>query len=1222
VDASLVECVVLLRRDAKKLMQVLAATMALLCVCVPAFSQASQGTIQGGVFDKTGGAVAGASVSVIDVARGLTRSLTTDSAGEYVANDLNPGTYTVRAESKGFQTVEHSGVLVEVGQNIRVDLVVQPGEQTQTITVTAEIPTTNTTDATLGGAVSNDAINQLPLNGRDFDNLLQLRPGVILIVGGGTGQGFSTNGRGTFNDALRVEGIIGIPQAQGSDIMNGTFRTGDKDSILPIDAIQEFNTQESPKAEDGYRDGAIVYVGVKSGTNSIHGTAYAFGRDGAATDASNYFSGKVTPATLEQFGATAGGPIVKDKLFWFLGFEGLRLAVADLNNDTIPADVSMTSATSSGCLVLTGVNCGFSMVNACNDLNAKGLVSSPLSAQISGLNTATCTVTPSSSSVENLWPYTTNTSTTGNYVPPITNSGPLNNGLFKGDYAISQHHHLSGMYFVAKSAQVQAEFPGELTIPWETPFLNDVQQYGGSWTWTPNSTWVNQFRLGYVYLHDIAPQGDQSVVASNPWPTGYGMNTGVTNPLYGGMPQIQITSFTGYLGTGNESSIRGPEGDVDLVESVSYLHGSHSFRFGFEYLDAILDQDPYHSAQGDVVFPSLEGFLTGSATSGTILLGDPTVQARSHWYSAYAQDDWRLKPRLTLNLGLRYEYASSPVERNNYEGNFNPNVTGNTPAVEETGPGAPLSSIYTPQRLDFRPRVGLAWDIQGNGKTVLRAGVGAFGNFTNMLALLGTVPFGANFPSLGVNNSGTAINAHTPVTPVLTCTNANQCNNAATSIPGELNWNLAGPIFPSTAAQTIGGVVYSGITCTAAAPCPVPAVNPNFLDPYSVQWNVTLQRAITNNLVLNVAYVGNHGADQTQTINLNQPPIDTGWAGTPTTNCLNSASTNYNNCKASTPQEVAAWQYGSQFPYLNSIKFLTNGEISDYNALQATLQARNYHGLSFLAGFTYAHALDWTGDKFNPRLTHENSASDLRDRFTFSPSYDIPGIKSPGQMLQGWTLSGIVVLQSGLPWTPSDSSVDWLGEGANTIGAAWNYSGPPSAFTVTATPIPCYGKFSGCTPYPVVGGLAQLPAACVSAATAPYGGPATTNGQLALAALTNTGCYVRGLGVLTPPAYGTLGDARGGIFRGQNYYNTDFSVAKVWKFRERYSAQFRAEFFNFFNRADFAGSSQGGTAVVAASASGGVGGGFGYGTVTPDAGNAVLGTGGPRHIQFGLKLTF
>src|SRR5580765_7779185 len=219
--------------------RLLGMTAALFLISLPLFSQGNQGTIQGGVFDQSGGAVAGAMVSVADVARGVTRALTTDAAGQYVASSLTPGTYTVRAEAKGFRTVEHSGVLVEVGQNIRVDLVVQPGEQTQTITVTGEIPAVNTTDATLGGTVSNESINSLPLNGRNFERLLQLRPGVITSVGTGSGTQ-STNGMRTGEDLTMIEGLSQISPSTGASVLNASYRTGDASSLLPIDAIQEF----------------------------------------------------------------------------------------------------------------------------------------------------------------------------------------------------------------------------------------------------------------------------------------------------------------------------------------------------------------------------------------------------------------------------------------------------------------------------------------------------------------------------------------------------------------------------------------------------------------------------------------------------------------------------------------------------------------------------------------------------------------------------------------------------------------------------------------------------------------------------------------------------------------------------------------------------------------------------------------------------------------------
>src|SRR5260370_4069031 len=361
----------------KRIPHPLGAAAALVVISPPLFSQGNQGVIMGGVFDQAGGAIAGAAVTVIDVARGVTRALTTDNAGEYVAPSLLPGTYRVRAEAKGFRTVEHSDVLVEVGKTLRVDLTVQPGEQTQTVTVTGEIPEIDTTDSTLGGTVSNAAINALPLNGRNFERLLQLRPGVVTNPGAGAGSS-STNGRRTGSDLLLVEGLPQIGPSNGTTTLNAVYRTGDANSLVPIDAIQEFNTQQNYKAEYGWREGSGVNLGIKSGTNSMHSSAFAFGPASRPTHHHNHSTpGTATNATVEQFGAVAGGAIIKDKLFSFMGYEGLRTTLTDPAVDTIPADVATPSAPGTGRTKLITGNCAFSMVDACNGLRA---------AQINALN--------------------------------------------------------------------------------------------------------------------------------------------------------------------------------------------------------------------------------------------------------------------------------------------------------------------------------------------------------------------------------------------------------------------------------------------------------------------------------------------------------------------------------------------------------------------------------------------------------------------------------------------------------------------------------------------------------------------------------------------------------------------------------------------------------------------------------------------------------------------
>lgn len=1216
----------------KRAAQLVSIAIAWLLICVPAFSQTSQGTIQGAVFDQSGGAVAGATITISDVARGFSRVLTTDAAGQYVAPALNPGNYTVRAEAKGFRNVERGDVLLEVGQTIRVDLMVQPGEQTQTITVTGEIPAVDTSDATLGGTVTNQSISELPLNGRNFERLLDLRPGNVSTPGAGTGSS-NTNGRRIADNSLRMEGIIGIANTTGSTILNASYRGGDSSSLVPIDAIQEFNSMQDPKAEYGFRDGYVINLGIKSGTNNIHGTAYAFGRDASATDAANLFTARVTPADFEQFGASAGGPILKDKLFWFANFEGVRDVTGNTATTQTPIDIADGPADLANCAPTSSAPC-LSMVDACMATISAGKTINPLSAQLAGIVNYTnpglsnyCVPQGSvlaplgAGGVENLFPINNTNSIT--YVQSGPTNLPLNNGIFKADYDLGAHHHLSGLIYVSKSVS-QDLGSTELLPQYSTLGINNGQQYSGSWTWTPNSTLVNDFRLGYVFIRNQTLNGDVNMIPGNPWPSGYSMPTGVTNPLYGGLTTITFSSFSGVLGADARTSSGGPQGDVDLVDTVSYLRGRHTFKFGFEYINEIYNHINYTNATGTVLFSNLQNYMQGVVNNGSIPLGNPAIIGRSNWFAGFAQDDWRIKPRLTLNLGLRYEIYTPVKERFNYMGNFNPNVDPTTtPAIEQVGPGEPLTSLFKTGLGYLEPRLGGAWDIQGNGKTVVRAAAGMFVDGASLSTEYPTNPFGANFPSIGVNTSGTNINAHTYANFNLTGAQVNW-NTAANLAPGTF-------IFPTTSAVSINGTTYTGLSCTYAGepglpagytpvPCQAGATDPNFSQGKSAQWNVDIQRAITNRLTLDVAYVGVHGYNEEVLKDLNQPHIGAGWPlnGANVATCITPPTY---KCTPDTALEVGP--YSSIFPYLSQIDEATTGAYSNYNALQATLQARNFHGLTFLAGYTYSHTLDIAdasstlimntlpSDSNNIRSDYGNASYDLPNRFIFSPTYQIPGRKSPGQMLQGWSVNAILTLQSGEAYTIADlTKTDWLGtnEILNTsIGNGsyqfWNYVGPHNAFA-----------YNTVAPTKLIGNAALANATCLADAQAPYA-PGSTYASLAVAALYNAGCYMSDGGVLTPPAYGTLGDAGRGAFFGPNYRNLDFSVDKLWKFKERYSAEFRVEFFNFTNHGDFGIAGTGlGTDPSKST--------FGFSSGTPDSANSVLGSGGPRHIQFGLKLGF
>jgi len=1227
----------------KKAAVLLSVVIALLVVSLSLFSQAAVGTILGGVFDSAGGSIAGAKVAIIDVARGTTRALTTDEAGEYTAPSLLSGTYTVRAEAKGFKTVERTNVLLEVTRSVRVDLTLSPGEQTQTVTVTAEVPAIDTTSSTLGGIITNQSITALPLISRNFLNLMDLRPGVVNITPGQAATTTVTNGRRQGADVLVVEGVTQFDLATSNVLINGSQKGGGG-TQFPLDAVQEFATTQNSPAEYGWRDGSAINLGVKSGTNSIHGSAYAFGRDAKATDARSFSptgTGALSNLQVVNPGAAVGGPIIKDKLFWFAAVEFVRQSSISTLPATVPTDIPGAGST-------------FSMVDACNAVGRTNV--NPLSAQIAGLPPGSCTPLPGTATFENLFPV--NTTNSSVVYPSNPTDTPSNNGLAKIDYSPNNHHHFSGFVYISRQTQFMVGNlqPGGLDSPyWGSTGPGKTSQYAGSWTYTPNSTWVNDLRGGAAPNSGNSVNGDINRIAGNPYgPTGYGVNTGVTNPLYGGFPCLNIGPFTGTstMGDCGKNGIRGPQYQLDFSDKVSYLHGNHAIKFGYEEVFVHFDDGSTQNGVGTLTFDSLQTFLTGNFTSnnGTIVTGDQTDRYRERWHAAFVQDSWRISKRVTLNAGLRWEYIGSPHSTVNHLGTFDPTAVG---GVVQVGPGLPTSTLTHPQKDNFNPRGGVAWDILGNGRTVLRAGIGNLSSFPGILAVTGAnVPYGAT-----MCNGASSVTA----TGALTCTNPANIvlNNYGKDVQGfiapaftipaaDLTWNTTGPIFPIGSGST----ATSGPTCSIAAPAPPCSMivsSPNLKNPRSLQWNLDIQRALTNNLAFDVAYVGTHGYNEIHSVDLNEPALGTGWDSTAINNaaCLPAWQTALSkaggsasqalingfasNCKVDTVAIAAARPYATKFPYFLNISQSQNGFRSNYNALQVTLNGRNYHGLSFLAAYTYSHALDeWTknsqatsaqADPSNPNYQYGGSDNDLRHRFRFSPTFSIPGKKSPGQMLEGWQISAIWAYQTGFAWAPNDQkNNDWGGtaESNNTIPSpnngvwqTWNYTGPRAAFSGNgANPIPCYGRAAGCTP------LASAPAdilqTCLTAAQAPYGNP--TQQQLAIQALTSTrgACYVQNGGVLTPPAYGTLGNAGRGVFTGPRYQDWDFSLEKMWHVKERYSSQLRIECYNCFNHVNFAQFSDGASDP---SVGGNVVGltGFGY---------HVGAQGFARQIQLGLKLMF
>src|SRR5277367_2934359 len=364
-----------------------------LTAVLPVSAQSTSGRILGSVRDQSNAAIAGATVTVTDISRNSVRTTVTDEAGDYVVADLQPSTYKVLIEAKGFNGFQADSVLIEVGKDFRVDSTLKTGDATLVVNVTEAVPLIDSTSYSLGGTLSNKAINDLPLNGRNYENLLQLRPGVVRYPGGGFST-TSSNGLRAEDNAYFVEGLFNSEPYSGQAIIKGAGIAGDSATILPIDAIQEFNLQQNPPAEFGWKPGAVVNVGLKSGTNHIHGTAFAFGRDGVM-DARNFFNVEPNPKlprTLEQYGGSVGGPIIKDKVFFFGSYEGQIYDVGNSFGGITSPSMVASNTNAGNCLVIGG-DCANSIQDAVTDLQASGVTISQASLTIAGCNLSGGTVT-------------------------------------------------------------------------------------------------------------------------------------------------------------------------------------------------------------------------------------------------------------------------------------------------------------------------------------------------------------------------------------------------------------------------------------------------------------------------------------------------------------------------------------------------------------------------------------------------------------------------------------------------------------------------------------------------------------------------------------------------------------------------------------------------------------------------------------------------------------
>jgi hypothetical protein len=1107
---------------------------------------------------------------------------------------------------------------------------------------------------------------------------LSLRPGVTTYAGGSPWTQ-STNNSRPDESVWMLDGIINVNLYDYRPISGMPSPFTDGATILPVDAIQEFNLMENPKAEYGWRPGAVVNVGIKSGTNTLHGSAYGFYRS-AAWDARNAYNTAevggscvqspafpvicaVKPTYLKQFGGVVGGPIKKDKLFFFGGYEGLRSEVGNAFPTTVPATGSFPAPSKVNCPAGVIGDCANSMVDALNGLQAAHLANpgkvpgiSPVSMNIFGCTPSGATFSCTGGLIPDA-----PASTTG-YNSGFPNINVSNNGIGKLDYRLNDKHTINGMVLVGDYLGDGEDHP-IVNNMWKNGDPIRTYTVSADWVWTPNSRLVNDARFGWDKVSFSLVSDDANVFAdgtgglctpSGCGGKGYPLNTGITS--VGGFPTITIAKFSP-LGAWRGRPVQFVNPYYDLQDSVSYLAGKHSFKFGVEYthIEAFINLhdtrgrfdflksggQAFTTATASVNSTALEDFFAGTPTDATQLVG--TTGRDLFWknLAGFAQDDWRVTPKLIVNLGLRYSYVSPIKDSSNLLGTFNPTL-----GMVQQGQPSVGDTLWKSDYKDFSPRAGFAWDLSGKGTTVIRGGVSRiYSIFTPAQFMQSPFQNFKNGTFAAVPTGGCSV----AFVPPATCTSAGgqtfggSIALGTAFLPGSaVNWN--GVALP----------VGAGVSCTATSTCDLTTVSQNLKTPNMTNWSLGITHAITNNLSLEVSYVGNHGANMTGFVDLNQAPLGAGY-------CLNAltpaqiadacttagpggvrvplACIATANCSLSGAAEQEARPFNVAFPYLRYVNMTVNDARSNYHSLQATMTERATHGLSFTAGYTLGHGLDngslnrfgnLPQDSGNPGLEYGNSDFDIRNRFTITATYDIPGVKGFGQLLEGWKLNTIVSISGRMPWLVNDQGNDLSGTG--DFGDRWNLTGNPGDFNSGPDSFMfCQGPGAGgCAQYsgPYAGAVTfcgSTPGPCSATKSAALWQQCTSvdNPAGLGSTLGANGCFVSGSSVITPQNLGTYGNMGRNIFRDSGFKNVDFSVFKTFTFKERYSAQLRLEIFNLFNHPIISnpyGAANGGLTGNDPSS----GTTFGCGCGTPDvvAGNPLVGSGSSRDLQIGLKLQF
>jgi hypothetical protein len=1098
--------------------------LALLCSSIPARAIGPTGKIVGSALDPSGSPIAGAKITVINEGTSEARSAITDDTGNFTFPILAVGNYTVKVEATGFEGYQQKGIVLEVDQNITVLARMKVGSNTEVVQVTGDTgQAVDLVDATLSQVIDEQRVVDLPLNGRDTLQLQYIMPGV------------SYDNNGVAHGQGQHEGVVvnGNRPASNYYLLDGVDMTDSYLSVAPVfpapDALQEFDIQTSNfTAQYGRSSGGLINAASKAGTNRFHGGVFEFLRN-TVLDSHNYFdvAGEKKPALkLNQYGGYAGGPIRKDKTFFFGYWQGTK----QRKDETVTIGTVLTAAENP-----TMTSDGSAQFPA-------GTIVDPITQQpfsTDGLIPASRIDPTSFKAVKALMSYLPNNGTGGYtyHAPSADNEDSLNENqyLVRIDHNLGAKDLVFGRYFFNQDLST-GYGAGNMNLPHDKYFRNQNVVLDWNHTFTPRM--INTAVVGFTRVAH-----HRGTTASDGWDT-FGSMPGTEAS---GIPSEFYVSVSGGFNNGGDGTFIQNRQTFQYTDFLSYVRGKHSISLGGDFRkEAVNRIEDYYT---DPIF-NFNGTYTGPGGNGTattaladLLMGLPNYfnlqtevrsDLRHNALDAFIQDNYKVNRHLTVDAGFRWEPFLPPVDNLNDQICFDPTLKAQstfypTAPPGFTFPGPPLSlsadgkgdpgcpRAMVPNRMkNVAPRLGINVDPFANGKTSIRAAYGIFWDQARLIAwnrYSTAQPFDENFQLTGL--------ASVPTQGALTG-NGVFTANASTGVINPFPF-----IIPRTAAQraafspsyTINGTPYWP---TSAEGTVLP---PNFNEGYAGQWNLTIDQELARNWVLSVSYIGNHGTHLFMSRDINWAPIST-YDHTATL-AANQLDENNRRLFAYDGNCGINQTTGLKNPCLGQTQEEANQGWSNYHAFDVTINHRFDHGFSLMASYVYGKYLDIVSygaegglgprDPLNFRSNYGPSDSDVRNRFTSSYIYQLPKLKSAHGILAGvvndWQNQGVLIAQTGSPYSINS----YTDTGATGIG----------------------------------GDLADL-----------VSGQSTSPAHRGVSSYFNTAAF-------TEAADGTYGTSSRGLLIGPSRVNMDFSLFKEFPIHERGKVQFRSEFFNLFNHPNF-----------------------------------------------------